>query len=89
MPQNQQAVAVNTKQRKPPKIYTKGQWQRLISEYEAGQISQHDFCQKHQVSISSFHKWRKLINEASENTLTDTNSFIEITQFPETLPQTG
>ncbi|MEJ2612921.1 MAG: hypothetical protein P8179_23385 [Candidatus Thiodiazotropha sp.] len=67
MPTTQRTTAVNPKRRKPPKILNKSEWAQLISDYEAGQLSQQVFCQKHHISVSSLHKWRKLLKNLAEN----------------------
>ncbi len=79
MPQRKQAAAVNPKRRKPPKRLTKVQWEKLISEYEAGRLNQKAFCHKHQISVSSLHKWRKLTSPQSESHTIELAPFVEIT----------
>ncbi len=80
MSQSQQTTAINPKRRKPPKTLTKGQWEKLISEYEAGLLNQKAFCHKHQISVSSLHKWRKLTRCQPEGRTIELTPFVEITQ---------
>jgi len=44
--------------RKPRIVHSKASWRNLVSQYEAGSLTQKSFCQQHQISIGSFHKWR-------------------------------
>jgi transposase-like protein len=35
------------------------EWERLMAEYEAGELSQRAFCAQHGLAYSSFGYWRK------------------------------
>ena len=38
---------------------TPQQWQRLITEFEAGHQGPEEFCRNRQLSSTTFYKWRK------------------------------
>ncbi len=59
MHQGKQLRSAHTKPRKSRIMRSKAQWQSLITEYENSPLSQQAFCDKHQIAVSSFHKWRK------------------------------
>ncbi len=59
MHQSKQLHSAHAKPRKPRVIRSKAQWQSLITEYENSPLSQQAFCDKHQIAVSSLHKWRK------------------------------
>jgi transposase-like protein len=67
----------------------KSEWAQLISDYEAGQLSQQAFCQKHRISVSSFHKWRKLLKNPAKNSAASPGSFIEVDLPSEVLNQSA
>lgn len=89
MPTIQRTTTVNPKRRKPPKTLNKSQWAQLISDYEAGQLSQQAFCQKHYISVSSLHKWRKLLKNPADNIVTSPSSFIEVVLPSDALNQSA
>ncbi len=35
------------------------EWVELMAEYEAGGLSQREFCERHEVAYSTFGYWRK------------------------------
>jgi hypothetical protein len=59
MHQGKQLHSTHAKPRRPRIMRSKAQWQSLITEYENSPLSQQAFCNKHQIAVSSFHKWRK------------------------------
>jgi transposase-like protein len=89
MPTAQRTTTVNPKRRKSPKTLNKSEWAQLISDYEAGQLSQQMFCQKHRISVSSFHKWRKLLKNPAKNSAASPGSFIEVVLPSEALNQSA
>jgi hypothetical protein len=89
MPTTQRTTAVNPKRRKPSKTLNKSEWARLISDYEAGQLSQQVFCQKHHISVSSLHKWRKLLKNPAEDIVASPGSFIEVVLPSDALNQSA
>jgi hypothetical protein len=89
MPTVQRTTTVNPKRRKSPKTLNKSEWAQLISDYEAGQLSQQVFCQKHRISVSSFHKWRKLLKNPAKNSVASPGSFIEVVLPSEALNQSA
>ena len=40
------------------------EWERLMAEYEAGDVSQRVFCAQHGLAYSSFGYWRKRLRGA-------------------------
>lgn len=45
--------------RKPRR--SRAQWQRLMSAYEASGQSQQVFCREHDVALSTFARWRRIL----------------------------
>ena len=35
-------------------------WNQLMTEYEAGELTQRQFCERHQLAYSTFCYWRKV-----------------------------
>jgi len=46
-----------------------------VAQYESGSLTQKIFCQQHQISMGSLHKWRKRFKQNE-----GMNDFIEISQ---------
>jgi len=63
-----------TKSRKLRTIRRETEWQSLLSEYAASNLSQKAFCESHQLSMSSFYQWKKRLSSGEPN---ETN-FIDI-----------
>lgn len=61
--------------RKPRIVHSEASWRQLIAQYETGTLTQKSFCQQHQISVSSFHKWR---NRFKQNE--DADHFIDISK---------
>jgi hypothetical protein len=61
--------------RKPRVVHNEASWRQLIAQYEAGSLPQKSFCQQHQISVSSLHKWR---NRFKHNETAD--HFIDISK---------
>lgn len=61
--------------RKPRVVHNEASWRKLIAQYETGSLNQKLFCQQHQISVSSFHKWR---NRFKRNE--DADHFIDISK---------
>jgi len=46
------------------------EWVALMAEYEAGDLSQREFCERYEVAYSSFGYWRKqLCSQATASVL--------------------
>lgn len=58
----------------PRRIRRREEWRALFSEYEASNLSQKAFCERHQLSMSSFYQWKKRLSSDAPN---ETN-FIDI-----------
>ena len=37
-------------------------WSQLMTEYEAGELTQRQFCERHQLAYSTFCYWRKRLS---------------------------
>lgn len=61
--------------RKPRIVHSEARWRQLVAQYESGSLTQKIFCQQHQISIGSLHKWRKRFKQ-----IEGMNDFIEISQ---------
>ena len=61
--------------RKPRVVHDETSWRQLIAQYETGSLTQKSFCQQHQISVSSFHKWRHRFKQNE-----DPNHFIDISR---------
>ncbi len=69
-------VASGANQIRPKRRRRTGpQWQKLISEQEAGDLSVDAFCDEHEVSPSSFNAWRRRLRRAAER---GTGDFVEL-----------
>ena len=65
---------IQTNPRKLRTIRREAEWQALLSEYAASNLSQKAFCDSHQLSMSSFYQWNKrLSSDAPKET-----NFIDI-----------
>ena len=61
--------------RKPRIVHSEASWRQLIAQYETGSLTQKSFCQKHRISVSSFHKWRQRFKQNE-----DADHFIDISR---------
>lgn len=43
------------------------EWQALVSQYESSGLSVSEFCTTHKIGYVSFCRWRKRIQEASDD----------------------
>jgi len=41
---------------------TQDDWRQLMTEYEAGELTQRQFCERHHVAYSTFCYWRKRLS---------------------------
>jgi len=48
--------------RKVRTIRRKKDWEVLLAEYKVSALSQKAFCQRHQLSMSSFYQWKKKLS---------------------------
>ena len=48
----------------PKNRRSREEWERLMVEYEAGEVSQRVFCAQHGLAYSSFGYWRKQLRGA-------------------------
>jgi len=48
----------------PKECRNRQEWERLMAEYEAGELSQRAFCAQHGLAYSSFGYWRKRLRGA-------------------------
>lgn len=40
-------------------------WERLMAEYEAGNVTQREFCERQKLSCSTFSCWRKRLRQTA------------------------
>ena len=43
------------------------EWQQLMAQYEAGELSQRHFCEQHGLAYSTFGYWRKQLRRSAHN----------------------
>ena len=43
-------------------------WSQLMTEYEAGELTQRQFCERHQLAYSTFCYWRKRLSAGAVRT---------------------
>ena len=59
--------------RKKRVLRTPDQWRVLVAEFESGDLSRRNFCDKHQIAPSGLYKWRHHFSQANH-----TVDFIDI-----------
>jgi len=42
-------------------------WEQLMAQYEAGDLSQRIFCERHGLAYSTFGYWRKQLRQSAQN----------------------
>ena len=47
---------------------TQDDWSQLMTEYEAGELTQRQFCERHQLAYSTFCYWRKRLSAGAVRT---------------------
>ena len=47
---------------------TQDDWSQLMTEYEAGELTQRQFCEYHQLAYSTFCYWRKRLSAGAVRT---------------------
>lgn len=57
-------------------------WAQLMTQYEAGDLSQRIFCERHGLAYSTFGYWRKQLRQLVD-TESQPTSLIELPMFPE------
>jgi len=60
-------VANLSSKRKTRVIRSKAQWQALVTEYEASELTQQAFCKQHGIATSGLNKWRKRFSRSTES----------------------
>ena len=48
--------------------YSQDDWSQLMTEYEAGELTQRQFCEHHQLAYSTFCYWRKRLSAGAVRT---------------------
>lgn len=51
---------------RPTKRRSRTEWAQLMTDYEAGSLTQRAFCTEHELAYSSFCYWRKQLRELAE-----------------------
>lgn len=59
----------------------RSEWERLMTQYEAGDLSQRMFCERHGLAYSTFGYWRKQLRQLAYNENQPT-SLIELPMLP-------
>ena len=63
------------------------EWSQLMHEYEEGEESQADFCERRGLSISTFHSWRARLRQKESHELSVSSSpFIEVMRSGDSPP---
>ena len=58
------------------------QWQALVSQYESSGLSVSEFCTTHNIGYVSFCRWRKRIQEASDDQNNrEAEAFVNLADF--------
>ena len=58
------------------------EWERLMAEYDAGDVSQRVFCAQHGLAYSSFGYWRKRLRGALERAERSMPALLELPGLP-------
>ena len=67
--------------------YSQDDWSQLMTEYQASELTQRQFCERHQLAYSTFCYWRKrLLAGAARTELAATP--VPLLEFP-VLPMRG
>ena len=48
--------------------YSQDEWSQLMSEYESSELTQRQFCERHQLAYSTFCYWRKRLSAGAVRT---------------------
>jgi len=56
-------------------------WEQLMSQYEAGDLSQRTFCEQHGLAYSTFGYWRKQLRQPATHE-NQSASLIELPMLP-------
>ncbi len=54
------------------------EWVALMAEYEAGDLSQREFCERHEVAYSTFGYWRKQLRSSAVQTVRPSEPLLEL-----------
>jgi hypothetical protein len=57
------------------------EWVSLMSAYEAGDLSQRDFCRQQGLAYSSFGYWRKQLRSPAERFVPEPEPLLELSPF--------
>lgn len=57
---------------------SRAQWVELMAMYEAGGLSQREFCEQHEVAYSTFGYWRKRLRSPSLPVLAVAEPLLEL-----------
>ena len=77
-------TAVGSEDRKQKRRRRSGpQWQRLIAQQEAGDLSVDAFCHEHGLTVSSFQAWRRRLRRAAGS---EAGGFVELRARADELP---
>lgn len=54
------------------------EWVELMAAYEAGDLSQREFCKRHDVAYSTFGYWRKQLRSLTAQSVFASESLLEL-----------
>jgi len=60
---------------------SRAQWDELMVAYEAGDLSQREFCKRHEVAYSTFGYWRKRLRSPVEPLARASEPLLELSPF--------
>ena len=60
---------------------SRAQWVELISAYEAGDLQQREFCERHDVAYSTFGYWRKRLRSPALPVMPAVEPLVELSPF--------
>ena len=63
-------------QPKPAKriMRSRSQWEALLEEFNAGELTKAAFCKKHRIATSSLYRWQQILSQDAGDT-----DFIDVT----------
>lgn len=60
---------------------SRAQWVELMAMYEAGVLSQREFCEQHEVAYSTFGYWRKRLRSPTLPVMAVAEPLVELSPF--------
>lgn len=60
---------------------SRAQWVELMAAYEAGDLPQREFCERHGVAYSTFGYWRKQLRSPALPVMAAAEPLVELSSF--------